>query len=163
VRYSKGMSGSELSDPKKQPLVWKEGSTRDLDHQAKEWASGTRGGGKVPKDFAWATNPKQTQEENTDLVTRPLARPPAERSKPVEPDPNLGKARSDRCDHCGKEVEPLNQMRHMPGVFEGRAYRPALWCDACAGVGPNTVTPPCPAEFLRPDGTCRICDPAPRR
>lgn len=36
------------------------------DHQTKEWASGTRGGGKMPADFAWRTNPKQQQEETGD-------------------------------------------------------------------------------------------------
>ena len=36
----------------------------DIDHHTKEWTSGTRGGGKVPADFEWKTNPKQHQEEN---------------------------------------------------------------------------------------------------
>ncbi|HVE86651.1 MAG TPA: hypothetical protein VND93_27525 [Myxococcales bacterium] len=33
------------------------------DHHLEEWTSGQRGGGKVPEDFAWRTNPKQWQEE----------------------------------------------------------------------------------------------------
>jgi hypothetical protein len=37
-----------------------------LDHQTKEWASGSRGGGKLPADFEWRTNPKQQQEETGD-------------------------------------------------------------------------------------------------
>jgi hypothetical protein len=36
----------------------------DVDHHLKEWTSGKRGGGKVPADFGWRTNPKQQQEEN---------------------------------------------------------------------------------------------------
>ena len=36
----------------------------DADHHLKEWSSGKRGGGKVPADFGWGTNPKQWQEEN---------------------------------------------------------------------------------------------------
>ena len=32
-------------------------------HHLEEWTSGQRGGGKVPEDFAWRTNPKQWQEE----------------------------------------------------------------------------------------------------
>ncbi len=36
----------------------------DSRHHLKEWASGTRGGGKLPPDFGWNTNPKQWQEEN---------------------------------------------------------------------------------------------------
>jgi hypothetical protein len=33
-------------------------------HHIAEWSSGARGGGKVPVDFGWSTNPKQWQEEN---------------------------------------------------------------------------------------------------
>ena len=36
----------------------------DIQYHLKEWTSGTRGGGKVPEDFAWKTNTKQYQEEN---------------------------------------------------------------------------------------------------
>ncbi|HEY8206300.1 MAG TPA: hypothetical protein VIG99_02385 [Myxococcaceae bacterium] len=36
---------------------------RPKDHHLDEWTSGQRGGGKVPEDFAWRTNPKQWQEE----------------------------------------------------------------------------------------------------
>jgi hypothetical protein len=36
---------------------------RTKDHHLEEWTSGKRGGGKVPEDFAWRTNPKQWQEE----------------------------------------------------------------------------------------------------
>jgi hypothetical protein len=34
------------------------------DYHLHEWTSGQRGGGKVPADFGWRTNPKQWQEEN---------------------------------------------------------------------------------------------------
>ena len=33
-------------------------------HHTREWPSGTQGGGKVPADFGWHSNPKQSQEEN---------------------------------------------------------------------------------------------------
>lgn len=33
-------------------------------HHTHEWTSGTRGGGKVPADLRWNTNPKQRQEEH---------------------------------------------------------------------------------------------------
>lgn len=49
-------------DPKKLPVPFKGNTVRD-DHQAIEWASGTRGAGKVPETFEWQTNPKQHQEE----------------------------------------------------------------------------------------------------
>lgn len=39
-------------------------SKPDIEHHLKEWSSGKRGGGKVPPDFGWRTNPKQNQEEN---------------------------------------------------------------------------------------------------
>ena len=48
------------NDPKaRQPAEPK----RPKDHHLEEWTSGQRGGGKVPEDFAWRTNPKQWQEE----------------------------------------------------------------------------------------------------
>ena len=52
------------SNPNKAPLVYKPTEQRDIDHHKKEWSSGTRGGGSVPKDFTWRSNPKQDQEEN---------------------------------------------------------------------------------------------------
>ena len=36
----------------------------DIDHHLKEWSSGEQGGGTVPKDFEWRSNPKQNQEED---------------------------------------------------------------------------------------------------
>src|SRR4051794_20011046 len=36
----------------------------DIDYHLKEWSSGTRGGGSVPADLSWNSNPKQYQEEN---------------------------------------------------------------------------------------------------
>lgn len=33
------------------------------DYHTREWSPGERGGGRVPADFAWGTNPKQQQEE----------------------------------------------------------------------------------------------------
>jgi hypothetical protein len=58
------MSSSQSSDPKKLPVPYKpiQGGA-DIDHHTREWTSGSRGGGKVPADFEWTSNPKQTQEE----------------------------------------------------------------------------------------------------
>jgi len=36
---------------------------RVRNHHTQVWATGKRGGGKVPEDFGWKTNPKQWQEE----------------------------------------------------------------------------------------------------
>lgn len=57
-------SSSDHDDPKKLPVLWKAPAEPDIEHFTREWWSGKRGGGKVPKDFGWATNPKQQQEEN---------------------------------------------------------------------------------------------------
>lgn len=59
------MSGhaNHPSDPRKQPVIWKEREEKDIEHFTHEWWSGERGGGSVPKDFAWGSNPKQAQEE----------------------------------------------------------------------------------------------------
>ncbi len=35
----------------------------DLEHHTREWTSGSRGGGKVPADYEWPSNPKTHQEE----------------------------------------------------------------------------------------------------
>jgi hypothetical protein len=58
----RGMS----NDADKLPVPYRPDTTRQPDsfHQDHEWTSGKRGGGKVPKDFEWGTNPKQWQEEN---------------------------------------------------------------------------------------------------
>ena len=51
-------------DSNKLPVPYKpETKQDDLFHQTHEWTSGKRGGGKVPSDFEWRTNPKQHQEE----------------------------------------------------------------------------------------------------
>ncbi len=51
-------------DPKKLPVPLRPRADTDIEHHRKEWSSGSRGGGSVPKDFGWPTNPKQQQEEN---------------------------------------------------------------------------------------------------
>jgi len=53
------------SDSNKLPVPYKPDQQRQTDafHHTHEWTSGKRGGGKVPKDFEWRTNPKQQQEE----------------------------------------------------------------------------------------------------
>ena len=51
-------------DPKKLPVVYKPpAGEQDAEYQRSQWASGSRGGGKVPADLEWVTNPKQHQEE----------------------------------------------------------------------------------------------------
>ena len=45
------------------PLEKRASENRPKDHHLEEWSSGQRGGGKVPDDFGWRTNPKQWQEE----------------------------------------------------------------------------------------------------
>ncbi len=57
--------------------------TRDQRHQTKEWVSGTRGGGKLPADFGWNTNPKQWQEEHGAATPEKLPAPAA----PALPEP----------------------------------------------------------------------------
>ena len=58
------MASSAHGDPMNQPVPWKERGQRDLHYHQAEWTSGTRGGGSLPSDFRWTTNPKQRQEEN---------------------------------------------------------------------------------------------------
>ena len=52
------------SDPKNLPVPLPARPELDIEHHRREWTSGTRGGGHVPKSFVWPTNPKQNQEEN---------------------------------------------------------------------------------------------------
>ena len=54
------------SDSKKLPVPYKPDLQRQSDafHHTYEWTSGKRGGGKVPADFEWRSNPKQNQEED---------------------------------------------------------------------------------------------------
>lgn len=65
------------ADPKKLPVPWRKGADADpdLEHHRREWWSGERGGGKVPADLDWRTNPKQYQEENgAGTVTAPISK-----------------------------------------------------------------------------------------
>ncbi|MGQ0508345.1 MAG: hypothetical protein ACT4TC_23855 [Myxococcaceae bacterium] len=57
--------------------------TRDQRHQTKEWSSGTRGGGKLPPDFGWKTNPKQWQEEHGAAIPEKSAPPAATPTLPA--------------------------------------------------------------------------------
>lgn len=52
------------SDPKQMPALWRppQGGS-DIEHHTREWTSGTAGGGKVPSDFEWTSNPKTYAEE----------------------------------------------------------------------------------------------------
>lgn len=69
------MEPSAPAEAPKLPVEWKEQLHRDLHYHQKEWSSGTRGGGMIPKDFDWLTNPKQRQEENgSGEALRPLSR-----------------------------------------------------------------------------------------
>lgn len=51
------------ADPRNLPVPWTARPEADIEHQRREWTSGTRGGGRVPPTFTWPTNPKQHQEE----------------------------------------------------------------------------------------------------
>jgi hypothetical protein len=69
-----GASNHE-SDPRKLPVPFTGRPGEDLHHHQAEWTSGTRGGGSVPKDFGWRTNPKAAQEENgSGAVDAPISR-----------------------------------------------------------------------------------------
>jgi hypothetical protein len=57
------MSEPHQTDPRKLPLAWRDRPERDLVYHQAEWSSGTAGGGSLPSDFRWPTNPKQQQEE----------------------------------------------------------------------------------------------------
>ncbi|MBS1150533.1 MAG: hypothetical protein H6Q89_2231 [Myxococcaceae bacterium] len=52
------------SDPKQLPALWRppQGGA-DIEHHTREWTSGTAGGGKVPADYEWTSNPKTYAEE----------------------------------------------------------------------------------------------------
>jgi hypothetical protein len=56
---------SQGNDSSKLPVPYKPDTAKqpDVFYQDHEWASGKRGGGKVPADYEWGTNPKQYQEE----------------------------------------------------------------------------------------------------
>lgn len=58
-------SSNKPSDPKKLPVPFKGRPNTDIVHHHVEWGTGAaqRGGGKVPADFVWGTNPKVNQEE----------------------------------------------------------------------------------------------------
>lgn len=58
-------ASNKPTDPKKLPVPFKGRPMTDIVHQDTEWGTGAkgRGGGKVPADFTWGTNPKQHQEE----------------------------------------------------------------------------------------------------
>ncbi len=52
------------SDPKQLPALWRppQGGA-DIEHHTREWTSGTMGGGKVPADFEWHSNPRVYAED----------------------------------------------------------------------------------------------------
>ena len=52
------------SEPRHLPAVWRPPrGGLDIDHHTREWTSGAAGGGRVPADFEWGSNPKVDQEE----------------------------------------------------------------------------------------------------
>jgi hypothetical protein len=68
-------SSNHDADPKLLPVPYSSRPEADIEHHRHEWTSGTRGGGKVPKDFGWKTNPKQAQEENgSGEVSKPISK-----------------------------------------------------------------------------------------
>ncbi|MBE2252625.1 MAG: hypothetical protein IAE78_24045 [Myxococcus sp.] len=58
-------SSNTPGDPKKLPVPFKGRPSTDIVHHQSEWGVGgdKRGGGAVPADFTWGTNPKHYQEE----------------------------------------------------------------------------------------------------
>ncbi len=55
-----------MSDPKHSQLEKHDPvavDPRNVEFHTRVWSSGTQGGGKVPADFGWKSNPKQHQEE----------------------------------------------------------------------------------------------------
>lgn len=55
-----------MSSPGDHPIepAQKPPEDRNQAHHVVTWSSGGRGGGSVPPDFGWNTNPKQWQEEH---------------------------------------------------------------------------------------------------
>lgn len=76
------MSESKLAkrDPEVEALQTR--NSDPIDYHLKEWSSGKRGGGKVPADLTWGSNPKQYQEENGSAALRV----PAELLRGSEPE-----------------------------------------------------------------------------
>lgn len=74
MRYEIGvMTSSHPENPKNLPVPWRpRPSHPDISHHEREWWSGTRGGGSVPADFEWRTNPKQYQEERGSGADAPV-------------------------------------------------------------------------------------------
>lgn len=72
-----------MYSPQRHPLVQPEqpAGRTDMDYHVKEWISGSQGGGHVPDDFEWNSNPKQYQEENGSSA--PTHAPP--KPAPTEP------------------------------------------------------------------------------
>lgn len=69
------MSSGHDSDPKNLPVPWTARPEADIEHHRREWTSGTRGNGHVPKSFSWTTNPKQQQEElGSGSMDRPISK-----------------------------------------------------------------------------------------
>ncbi len=71
------MSASHKTDLTKLPVPSKGGGNTDIVHQNAEWGTDARGGGKVPPDFSWGSNPKQRQEERGSSVEGPAPRSPS--------------------------------------------------------------------------------------
>jgi hypothetical protein len=58
-------ASNKPADPTKLPVPWRGRTRSDIVHHDSEWGVGerARGGGRVPPDFSWGSNPKQYQEE----------------------------------------------------------------------------------------------------
>lgn len=70
VYGARAMAESKLAkrDPQVEALQTR--NQNPIDYHLKEWSSGKRGGGKVPADLSWPSNPKQYQEENGSAALR---------------------------------------------------------------------------------------------
>ncbi len=61
---SKPYGTDALTHEQQQASLRKAERRGGLDYHTREWSFGKRGGGKMPDDFGWRTNPKQYQEES---------------------------------------------------------------------------------------------------
>ena len=73
------------TDPKQTPALWRppQGGS-DIEHHTREWTSGAMGGGKVPADYEWTSNPKVYAEEfgaNVPALAVPVKAPESAQPK----------------------------------------------------------------------------------
>jgi hypothetical protein len=65
------MSSLKHDDAKNLPIPFEPKGSDDLTYHQQHWTSGKQGGGSVPLDFTWGSNPKQHQEERGSADAEP--------------------------------------------------------------------------------------------